>query len=268
MPARDDDDLEEVAERCAVELDLGGADELRVLGDDEERRHAQRLPRRRRRRHLPVRLGDDLWRVAVEAAAVRLLDEVLPHLLLEELARRALEACGPCLRASSMEAIRASRARPRAIASAKSGGTQSAGSSRTARSTSSGRRAVISADEAPAEAVADPGRRLGDASRAGPRRAARSSRAPPSPSGRGLAGRGADAEASASRSSASRRKRIPWAQTPCRQTTEAEPGAPGVLVEPQGASLRARPRAAVASRASRRRRRRRRARRSAPARSR
>ena len=91
VPARNDDDLEQVAERRAMRVEQVVVREIRALAEDEQRRHADVLEARRGRGHLAV--GRDHGRLAVavaDAAVVSGLD-VRREVLDDELARCEVE---------------------------------------------------------------------------------------------------------------------------------------------------------------------------------
>jgi hypothetical protein len=92
VPAGNDLEREQVAERLLVELDLARPYDLRQGADDDERRDPQGLERRRRRCHLHVRVADAVLRIAIADASVGPLDAVDGDLLFENLARSVREA--------------------------------------------------------------------------------------------------------------------------------------------------------------------------------
>ena len=89
--AGDDDDLEQIAQGCAVRLEQVIVREVGLLAQDEQRRHMYVLERRWSRRHLAVRRDDGGLAVAVAIEPLVVRDEMRSKLLLDELSRRALQ---------------------------------------------------------------------------------------------------------------------------------------------------------------------------------
>ena len=90
-------DLDELAEHRAVRLDLLLAHEPELACMNQQRWYAERLGRRRRRAQLAVAGDDGAAAVPVAVQAVVPLDEVLPHVLLDELERGGIAIEAPLL---------------------------------------------------------------------------------------------------------------------------------------------------------------------------
>ena len=88
MAARHLDDLDQVAEREPVRVDLFFAHEPELAGVQQQRRDAQALGRRRWRAELAVHRDDCASAIAHPKTPIGVVHEMLAHLLLEELARR------------------------------------------------------------------------------------------------------------------------------------------------------------------------------------
>ncbi len=230
-----------------------------MTAQDEERGDARAFERRRIRRHLEVCRGDTLGREAVAAAAVRASGRGALDSSSSE--ARGVWASQP----SPVPSARASTASAglaydicgicsSAAVWAKSGGTQSAGSSRIARAHELGWRAASSRTSRPPKLwpIQSPASR--GCSRPRRRRAARSSRL--FPAGAAVAAQVEGADTVVGSEAFLGKAAEPSAVG--RDAVEADDrwgvlGAPDVLVELREASPRARPRAAAVSRASRRR---------------
>ena len=91
VSARNDDDLEQVAECRAMRVEQVVVREVRALAEDEQRRHADVLEARRRRGHLAVGRDHGGLAVAVAHPAVVSGLDVRREILDDELARREVE---------------------------------------------------------------------------------------------------------------------------------------------------------------------------------
>ncbi len=95
MPAGNLDDVDLVAERDSIRVDLIFAHEAELACVDEQRRYAQRFRRWRRSRELAVHRYHRALAVPKTPEAVRVLYEVLAHLLLQELEWRRRAGVDP-----------------------------------------------------------------------------------------------------------------------------------------------------------------------------
>src|SRR3954451_23247851 len=86
VPARHLDDLDEIAEREPVRVDLFLAHEPALPGVQQERWDAQALGRRRWSAELPVHRDDRAPAIVHSKTSIGVVHEMLAHLLLEELA--------------------------------------------------------------------------------------------------------------------------------------------------------------------------------------